>query len=245
MKMPPSTTRSTMTAILRTLFLEKGIDITTEQAKVGELRPWLLPELVSDHQGRSLGDHGLLSPIHIVLHFGQHRGFDGKTLHSLPLLRVEHGGHDVPDLAARAPGSLVAEQSVAHRLVFADARGSHGEGRGRARILVGRNVERKLAEYQERFAGPYVVLDDRRQHEIVQVLAGRAGEVAVDLKQHRGRRVAHGSTLIHVGAGSHARRQRGHKERENLHSSYCTFTWRAASPPCSGSGRSRSNCSTG
>src|ERR1017187_6093718 len=233
MKMPPSTTRSTMTAILRTLFLEKGIDITTEQAKVGELRPWLLPELVGDHQGRSLGDHGLLSPIHIVLHIGQNRGFVGESLHSLALLRGEHAGHDVPDLAARAPGLLVAEQSVAYRLILADARGSHGDGRGRARILVGRNVERKLAKYQERLAGLHVFLDYRRQHEVVQAFAGRAGEVAVDLKQHRGRGVAQGSTLIRVGAGSQARCQRGNKKRENLHTSYCTFTWRAASPPCS------------
>src|ERR1035441_7103608 len=122
MKMPPSTTRSTMTAILRTLFLEKGIDITTEQAKVGELRPWLLPELVGDHQGRSLRDRRLLPPIHIALHVGQHRGIVGQGLHSLPLLRGEHAGHDFPNLAARAPGLLVAEQSVANRLILADAR---------------------------------------------------------------------------------------------------------------------------
>src|ERR1035441_825293 len=106
MKMPPSTTRSTMTAILKALFLEKGIDITAEQAIVGELRPWLLPELVGDHEGRSLnvGGHGLLPAIHIALHIGQHRGVVGKSLHFLPLLRGEHAGHDVPDLAARAPG---------------------------------------------------------------------------------------------------------------------------------------------
>src|ERR1039458_9422592 len=101
MKMPPSTTRSTMTAILRALFLEKGIDITAEQAKVGELRPWLLPELVGDQQGRSLGDRSLLAPIHVALHIGQHRGVAGQSLHSLPLLPGEHAGHDIPDLAAR------------------------------------------------------------------------------------------------------------------------------------------------
>src|ERR1017187_6758096 len=235
MKMPPSTTRSTMTAILRALLLEKGIDITAEQAVVAELRPWLLPELIGDHQGRSLnvGGHGLLPPVDIVLHSGQYRGVGGKSLHFLPLLRGEGGGHDVPNLAARAPGLLVAEQSVANRLILADARGSHGEGRGRARIFVGRNVERKLAENQVRLAGLHVVQDDRRQHKVVQVLASRAGEVAVDLKQHRGRGVADGSTLIHVGTGSQARQQRGHGERENLHTSYCTFTWRAASLPCS------------
>src|ERR1035441_10366618 len=94
MKMPPSTTRSTMTAILRALLLEKGIDITAEQAVVGELRPWLLPELVGDHQGGSLdvGGHGLLPPVDIVLHIGQHRGVGGKSLHFLPLLRSEHAG---------------------------------------------------------------------------------------------------------------------------------------------------------
>src|ERR1017187_4160002 len=240
MKMTPSTTRSTMTAILKALFLEKGIDITAEQAVVAELRPWLLPELIGDHQGRSLnvGEHGLLPPVDIVLHSGQHRGVGGKSLHLLPLLRGEYGGHDVPDLAALASGLLVAEQSVAHRLILADARRRHGEGRGRGRILVGRYVERKLAENQVRLAGPHVVLDDRRQCEIVQALAGRAGEIAVDLKQDRGRGVAHGSTLIHVGAGGQAWQQYGHKERENLHTSYCTVTdrtvtWRAASPPCS------------
>src|ERR1035438_5143726 len=127
MKMPPSTTRSTMTAILKALFLEKGIDITAEQAVVAKLCPGLLPELVGDHEGRSLnvGGHGLLPPVDIVLHSGQHRGVGGKSLHLLPLLRGEYGGHDVPDLAALAPGLLVAEQSVAHRLILADARGSH------------------------------------------------------------------------------------------------------------------------
>src|ERR1019366_5771886 len=238
MKMPPSRTRNAMTAILRALFLEKGIDITAEQAVVGELRPWLLPELVGDHQGRSLGDRNLLSSVHIALHIGQHREVVGQSLHSLALLRGEHAGHDIPDLAGGAPGSLVAEQSVTDRLILADARGSHGDGRGRTRILVGRNVERKLAEHQERLAGLHVVLDYRRQHEVVQVFAGRAGEVAVDLKQYRGGGVAHGSTFIHVGAGRQARQQRGRKERENLHTSYCTVTyctviWRAASPPCS------------
>src|ERR1022692_4230611 len=176
--MQPSTTRSTMTAILKALFLEKGSDKTAEQAVVAELRPWLLPELVGDHEGRRLnvGGHGLPPPVDIVLHSGQHRGVGGKSLHFLPLLRGEYGGHDVPDLAALAPGLLVAEQSVADRLILADARGRHGKGRGRARILVGRNGERKLTENQVRLAGPHVVLDDRLQREIVQVLAGRAGE---------------------------------------------------------------------
>src|ERR1035438_3427145 len=47
MKMPPSTTRKTTTAIGSSLFLEKGIDITAEQAVVGEIRPRLLLQLVS------------------------------------------------------------------------------------------------------------------------------------------------------------------------------------------------------
>src|ERR1035438_1105546 len=66
MKMPPSTTRKTTTVIGSSLFLEKGIDITAEQAVVGEIRPRLLLQLVSDHQGRGLVECRLGTAIHIA-----------------------------------------------------------------------------------------------------------------------------------------------------------------------------------
>src|SRR5665811_2620719 len=96
MKMPPSTTRRTTTATCGILFFEKGIDITAEQAVVAELRPWLLPQLVSDHQGRGLGEHGLQPPIHVALHLGQHRGVLGQHLH--PLLPVSYTHLTLPTI---------------------------------------------------------------------------------------------------------------------------------------------------
>src|ERR1035441_2197902 len=110
MKMPPSTTRRTTTAIGKGLFLEKGIDITAEQAVVGEIRPGLLLQLVRDHQGRGLVECRLGTAIHIALHIGQHRGVLCQRLHLLLLFGSQHGGHGFPDLAAHAPDLLAAEQ---------------------------------------------------------------------------------------------------------------------------------------
>src|ERR1017187_3914380 len=140
--MPPSTIRRTTTAICRGLFLEKGIDITAEQAVVGELRPGLLLQLVGDHQGRGLVECGLGTPIHIALHIGQHRGVLCQRLHLLLLFGSQHGGHGFPDLAAHAPDLLAPKQCVAHRLILADARRGHGQGRRRTGIHVGWNIVR-------------------------------------------------------------------------------------------------------
>src|SRR6516162_530393 len=63
--------RSATTAIFRTLFLEKVIDVTAEQTVVGPLGPGLLLELVGDHQDRRLIDHGSLAAIDVALHLGE------------------------------------------------------------------------------------------------------------------------------------------------------------------------------
>ena len=71
-------TRNTTTAVCRSLFLEKAIDISVEQAVVAELRPGLLPQLVGDHQGGRLRQRGLHTPLHVALYVGQHRRVVGR-----------------------------------------------------------------------------------------------------------------------------------------------------------------------
>src|SRR6476660_1353121 len=119
MKMTPSATRSTTAAILRIPSFEKAIDITTEQAVVSEIRPWLLFQLVRDQQGWRLINRDLGPTVHIPLYVGQYRRIFGQRLHLFLFLWGQSAGNTLPNLAARAPRLLATEQRIAHGLILA------------------------------------------------------------------------------------------------------------------------------
>src|SRR4051794_34075951 len=57
-------------------------------------------------------------------------------------------------------------------------------------MFVARSGECIVAEYDVCLVGGYEVADDQGQNLVVQMLAVRAGEIAVQLQAHGGRRIA-------------------------------------------------------